>query len=198
MERPKLLRRALRLELATLGWNVVGCLILAVAATAAGSVALAGFGIDSLIEILASTVAMWQLRGTDTTARTVPALRIIAVGSPAWRSTSPCNQQSCSPAPTGPADRSPARPGCSDRGDDVLARLWQSRHRPPAEQPRAANRSAHHTDRRSACDRGPGRRSPECCDRLVVGRSPRSARLVFYGAREARHAWLESRQPEHA
>ncbi len=41
--------------------------------------ALAGFGIDSLIEILASIVVVWQLRGTDTRSRTCRALRIIAV-----------------------------------------------------------------------------------------------------------------------
>ena len=75
----RLLRRGLRLEYATLGWNVVGCVVLGLTAIAAGSVALAGFGIDSLIEILASTVVVWQLRGTDTSSRTRPALRVIAV-----------------------------------------------------------------------------------------------------------------------
>ena len=77
--RMALLRRGLRLEYATLGWNVVGCVVLAVTAIAAGSVALAGFGIDSLIEILASLVVVWQLRGTDSSSRTCRALRIIAV-----------------------------------------------------------------------------------------------------------------------
>src|SRR5690348_17023785 len=47
-----LLRRGLMLEYATLGWNVVGVIVLTVAAIAAGSVALAGFGVDSLIEIV--------------------------------------------------------------------------------------------------------------------------------------------------
>ncbi len=75
----RLLRRGLRLEYATLGWNVVGCVVLGLTAIAAGSVALAGFGIDSLIEILASTVVVWQLRGTDTSSRTRPALRVIAI-----------------------------------------------------------------------------------------------------------------------
>lgn len=74
-----LLRRGLRLEYATLSWNVVGCVVLAVTAITAGSVALAGFGIDSLIEILASAVVVWQLRGTATASRTRRALRIIAV-----------------------------------------------------------------------------------------------------------------------
>lgn len=72
-------RRGLALEYATLGWNVVGVVILAITAISARSVALGAFGIDSLIEILASTVVVWQLNGTDTAERTVPALRVIAV-----------------------------------------------------------------------------------------------------------------------
>lgn len=60
----QLLRRGLRLEAVTLAWNVVGVVVLAVAAIAARSVALAGFGIDSLIEIGASTVVVWELSGS--------------------------------------------------------------------------------------------------------------------------------------
>jgi len=59
----ELLNRGRRLEIATLGWNVVGVAVLAVAAAAARSVALAGFGLDSLIEIGASTVVLWELSG---------------------------------------------------------------------------------------------------------------------------------------
>ena len=51
-----LLRHGRVLEGITLGWNVAGIAVLAVAAVAARSVALAGFGLDSLIEIGASTV----------------------------------------------------------------------------------------------------------------------------------------------
>ncbi|MGN6215588.1 MAG: hypothetical protein ACTHN7_01325 [Solirubrobacterales bacterium] len=40
-----LLRRGIRLELATLGWNVLGVFIVFAAAVEAGSVALAGFGL---------------------------------------------------------------------------------------------------------------------------------------------------------
>ena len=75
-----LLRRGRRLEYATLGWNVVGVVILAVAALGAGSVALAGFGLDSLIEIGASTVVIWQLAGTTQTAREHRAMRLIGAG----------------------------------------------------------------------------------------------------------------------
>jgi hypothetical protein len=56
-----LVRRGLTLEYLTLGWNVVGTGVSILAAVAAGSVALAGFGLDSLIEIGASTVVIWQL-----------------------------------------------------------------------------------------------------------------------------------------
>ena len=56
-----LLQRGRLLEAATLGWNVVGVGVLAVAAIGARSVALAGFGLDSLIEIGASTVVLWEL-----------------------------------------------------------------------------------------------------------------------------------------
>jgi len=45
----------------TLGWNVVGLVVLAFATLQSRSVALAGFGLDSLIEIGASTVVLWEL-----------------------------------------------------------------------------------------------------------------------------------------
>jgi divalent metal cation (Fe/Co/Zn/Cd) transporter len=67
------------LEYLTLAWNIVGIVILAVAAWAARSVALAGFGLDSLIEIGASTVVIWELSGTGE-SRQRRALRLIGVG----------------------------------------------------------------------------------------------------------------------
>lgn len=71
-----LLRRGLYLEYATLGWNVVGAGVIIVAAFKSRSVALAGFGIDSLIEIFASVIVVWQLKniGHD---RERTALRLI-------------------------------------------------------------------------------------------------------------------------
>jgi divalent metal cation (Fe/Co/Zn/Cd) transporter len=56
-----LLRRGRQLEIVTLSWNVVGVIVLAVAAFTARSVALTGFGIDSVIEIGASAVVLWEL-----------------------------------------------------------------------------------------------------------------------------------------
>jgi divalent metal cation (Fe/Co/Zn/Cd) transporter len=77
--RARLLRRGFVLEYATLGWNVVGIAVLAVAALRARSVALAGFGLDSMIEIGASAVVLWELSGTGQ-ARRRRALRLIGAG----------------------------------------------------------------------------------------------------------------------
>jgi divalent metal cation (Fe/Co/Zn/Cd) transporter len=75
----RLRRRGLRLEYATLGWNVVGSLLVLAAALAAQSVALAGFGLDSLIEIVASLVVVWQLPEMQAVERERRALQIIGV-----------------------------------------------------------------------------------------------------------------------
>src|SRR5471032_3116122 len=72
----ELIKRGFRLEYATLAWNVVGVLILAYAAIVARSVALAGFGLDSLIESGASVVVVWEL-GNISEARQHRALRLI-------------------------------------------------------------------------------------------------------------------------
>lgn len=76
MKQPILLKRGLLLEYVTLGWNVVGVVLVILAAYVAHSVALAGFGFDSLIEIFASVVVIWQLRGSNL-KREHQALRLI-------------------------------------------------------------------------------------------------------------------------
>jgi divalent metal cation (Fe/Co/Zn/Cd) transporter len=74
--RAALLRRGFALEYATLAWNVAGIVVLAIAAYSARSVALAGFALDSLIEIGASAVVIWELSGTGE-ARQRRGLRLI-------------------------------------------------------------------------------------------------------------------------
>lgn len=73
-----LTRRGARLEYATVGWNAVGAALLIIAALAAGSPALAGFGLDSAVEIFASGVVVWQLKGVAE-ERERRALRLIGV-----------------------------------------------------------------------------------------------------------------------
>jgi divalent metal cation (Fe/Co/Zn/Cd) transporter len=64
-DRPALLRRALRLEYLTVGWNLLEGAIAVTAAVAAGSVALLGFGIDSFVESLSGGVLVWRLRAEN-------------------------------------------------------------------------------------------------------------------------------------
>jgi divalent metal cation (Fe/Co/Zn/Cd) transporter len=73
-----LVRRGFMLEYLTLGWNVAGVVVLGITAATARSVALAGFGLDSLIEIGASIVVVWELSGAGA-ARQRRALRWIGV-----------------------------------------------------------------------------------------------------------------------
>ena len=53
--------------------------MLIASAAVVGSVALAGFGVDSLIEIVASAVVVWQLKGEGDARRERWALRTIAI-----------------------------------------------------------------------------------------------------------------------
>ena len=75
-ETVRLQRRGVLLERVTLVWNVAGVVVLAIAAVRARSVALAGFGLDSLVEIGASTVVLWELSG-EGDLRQRRALRLI-------------------------------------------------------------------------------------------------------------------------
>ena len=75
-QRQRLRRTGILLEAATLAWNVVGVVLLAILAYRSASVALLGFGLDSLIEIGASTVVIWELTGSSERRQRV-GLRLI-------------------------------------------------------------------------------------------------------------------------
>ena len=62
LDREALVRRGLRLNYVTIAYNVVEALVSLVAGMLAGSVALVGFGADSVIEVSASIAAQWRLR----------------------------------------------------------------------------------------------------------------------------------------
>ncbi|MFD6698170.1 MULTISPECIES: cation transporter [unclassified Microbacterium] len=77
-DRARLRRAGIALEVITLAWNVVGVVLLGILAYRSGSVALLGFGLDSLIEIGASTVVIWELTGADERRQRL-GLRLIGV-----------------------------------------------------------------------------------------------------------------------
>ncbi len=54
-------RHARKLEYLTIGWNLVEMSVAIGAGIVAGSIALVGFGVDTLIEILSSFVLLWRL-----------------------------------------------------------------------------------------------------------------------------------------
>ena len=78
MNQRVLLKRGLLLEYLTLGWNVIGVVLVLLAASTARSVALAGFGLDSAIEIGASVVVVWHLKEINA-HREGLALRLIGL-----------------------------------------------------------------------------------------------------------------------
>jgi len=61
--RARLVRRARQLAWAGIGWHVVEATVAVTAGVVAGSVALIGFGADSLIEAMAGFVVLWRLAG---------------------------------------------------------------------------------------------------------------------------------------
>ncbi len=63
VERQALERRARLLAWGGIGWHVVEFAVAIGAGIAAGSIALIGFGADSLIEVLASLVVIWLFTG---------------------------------------------------------------------------------------------------------------------------------------
>ena len=62
LDRPSLVRRSRRLNYATMAYNSLEGVLAVGAGLFAGSIALVGFGVDSLIELTASSTALWRLR----------------------------------------------------------------------------------------------------------------------------------------
>lgn len=79
-ERERLRRRGFWLEYASIAWMVAEATVGIAAGVLARSIALIGFGLDSVIEIAAALVVIWQLRGEALGSdRDTVAVRFIAV-----------------------------------------------------------------------------------------------------------------------
>jgi divalent metal cation (Fe/Co/Zn/Cd) transporter len=86
-ERSRLVRRARRLSLLSIGWMTVEAGVAIAAALAAGSVALLGFGLDSVIELASASTILWLYTGSrdgsaaaERRAQQVVALCFVALG----------------------------------------------------------------------------------------------------------------------
>jgi len=74
----RLRRRGFRLEYATMAWMIAEAAVAITAGLAAASIALVGFGLDSVIELLSAAIVIWQLRSEITGQdRETRAVRLI-------------------------------------------------------------------------------------------------------------------------
>jgi divalent metal cation (Fe/Co/Zn/Cd) transporter len=80
-ERGRLVARARLLAWLGIAWHAVEATIAVVAGLAAGSIALIGFGADSLVESLAGLILIWRFAGrrAESIAAELRAQRLIAV-----------------------------------------------------------------------------------------------------------------------
>jgi divalent metal cation (Fe/Co/Zn/Cd) transporter len=79
VDRRAVLRRRIRLLVAaTITYNVVEAVVAIAAGTVAGSVALIGFGLDSVIEVASAAAIAWQFAAPDPERRERTALGIVA------------------------------------------------------------------------------------------------------------------------
>src|SRR5215471_9443644 len=76
----RLRRRGFWLEYATMTWMVAEAAVAITAGVLAASIALVGFGLDSVIELFSATIVIWQLRGEIAGQdRQTRAIRLIGV-----------------------------------------------------------------------------------------------------------------------
>jgi divalent metal cation (Fe/Co/Zn/Cd) transporter len=78
--RARYVRRARILEYLTLGWNSVEAVVAIGSGVLAGSTALVGFGVDSVIESSSGAILLWRLReGEAGDQREELALRLVGI-----------------------------------------------------------------------------------------------------------------------
>src|SRR5688500_3339535 len=77
--RGRLGRRAQRLAAASVAYNVVEAAIAITAGLVAGSIALVGFGLDSVVEVSSGLIILWQFRHPLPESRERRALRLMAL-----------------------------------------------------------------------------------------------------------------------
>ena len=78
-ERVRLGRRAQLLAAASVAYNLVEAVVAITAGVVAGSVALVGFGLDSVVEVSSGLIILWQFRHRLPESRERQALRLMAV-----------------------------------------------------------------------------------------------------------------------
>jgi divalent metal cation (Fe/Co/Zn/Cd) transporter len=78
-DKARLGRRAQLLAVASVAYNVVEAVIAVAAGMLAGSIALVGFGLDSMVEVSSGLIILWQFRHRLPESRERQALRLMAL-----------------------------------------------------------------------------------------------------------------------
>lgn len=78
LDRARLALRAQLLAAATVGYNLVEAVVAVSAGRVAGSSALVGFGLDSVVEVSSGLIILWQFRHHVPESREAQALRLMA------------------------------------------------------------------------------------------------------------------------
>src|SRR6266481_1604517 len=76
VERGRFVERGRRLEYFTIFWNSLEALAALISGFVAGSVALVGFGLDSLVEVTSGAALLWRLHQDKNTLRREAAERL--------------------------------------------------------------------------------------------------------------------------
>src|SRR4051812_49774258 len=78
-ERRRLGRRAQLLAGTSVAYNVIEAVVAVTSGLVAGSVALVGFGLDSVVEVSSGLIILWQFRHRMPESRERQALRLMAI-----------------------------------------------------------------------------------------------------------------------
>jgi len=165
----RLTRRGFWLEYASMAWMTVEAAAAIAAGIVASSIALIGFGLDSVIEFFAAGIVVWQLR-SDSGERETRAVRLIGITF--FVLAAYLTAESIQ------ALISRAMPEQSVLGlavaaaafaRDAIARMGQAAHRTGPEQPDSHRGCCRKRLLRLRLGRGPDRFRPERLAAMVVG-----------------------------
>jgi divalent metal cation (Fe/Co/Zn/Cd) transporter len=80
LDQAELVRRGRELEYLTIAWNSFEEVVALVSGVASGSIALVGFGLDSVIETMSAGILIWRLRAVeDAERRERTARRLVGI-----------------------------------------------------------------------------------------------------------------------
>lgn len=188
-QRARLVRRARRLAWLGLSWHLLEAAIAIAAGVVAGSIALVGFGADSLIEAAAGVVVLWLMAGTRSSSPSADrrAQQLIGASFLVLLPTSASRQHATSGRPS--ARRKLGRHLRADTGDHATTRRRQTSRRRAARLLRHGERKPPDDALRVPLRRAAGRPARQRNARLGWADPLVALAIAAVAVREARDAW---------